>query len=163
MVLCVYHFCVAEHMGKWEPPLMIFKRMSVSSFAPLPKLLGRPDWAGGEEWPGGRSRSQCHYPTPQVTQWLWCTRTVASPIWPGPHGTSSGGLCLSSRMWAERPTTSCQCWRASRYLLEKEPSCHHYYRWGSRDPRGKGVGSRANSRWGTPSEQNSASAPALCA
>ena len=27
VVMCVYQFCVAEYMGKWEPPLMLFKRM----------------------------------------------------------------------------------------------------------------------------------------
>lgn len=55
----------------------------------------------------------------QVMQWPYCTRPVASPTWRGLHGTSSGEPCLSSGRRAERPT-SCQYWRESRYLLEKD-------------------------------------------
>lgn len=50
-----------------------------------------------------------------------------------------------------------------QYLLEKEraPS-PPVYRWGSRDPRGKGVGSRAHRGWGGPCLNRTQPWPRLC-
>lgn len=48
VAVCVYQFCVAEYMGKWEPPLMLFKDKIVSPVLPrCPSYLEGPDWEGG--------------------------------------------------------------------------------------------------------------------
>lgn len=66
-------------------------------------------------------------------------------MWLGLHNTNIGGPCLSFRR-AEIPT-SCQCWRESRYLLEKDTPA--VIDGGSGGPRGKGTGSRAHRGLGT--------------
>lgn len=140
----------------------IFKKMSrtVSYFVLLPRPLPGPGWEGGDGARGvawWEPRVTTTASLPQVTQWRCCIRPVASPTWRGLHGTSIGGLCLSSRRRVERPT-SCQCWMESRYLLGKDHGLPHYYRWGIGGPEG-GTGSRAHSGLGTQPRQSSCLCP----